>query len=258
MKKREKTANLVNESELLENQNIDLKSQIQDLEKQKRELMDMLSMHSQTCVKNNRAANAADSGSLQNHQQFQDFVSDNEQSYITNFDGNGNFNDAESDFEIGSTNGTNAMNPYSKDPNFAKLIDLPQSSPYGTKPYERSYTIAGYNPETNYYQQRQKSDDNRVSFVYPSDEETLKKSGKYVKSKDGYRTEKKTQMSHHHHQQQQQHEFRTNFQCNDDADSYRPNGIIDGNFFANRTDIFSSNDYTAAFGTNPLDNGCMA
>ncbi|XP_022118981.2 activating transcription factor 3 [Pieris rapae] len=53
MKKRERTVNLVNESEVLENQNIDLKAQLKDLEVQKRQLMDMLSLHSASCVKNN-------------------------------------------------------------------------------------------------------------------------------------------------------------------------------------------------------------
>jgi hypothetical protein len=40
------------ESEILENQNQDLKSQIQELETQRRRLMDMLSMHKPTCMKN--------------------------------------------------------------------------------------------------------------------------------------------------------------------------------------------------------------
>ncbi|CAK1543155.1 unnamed protein product [Leptosia nina] len=52
MKKRERTVNLVTESEVLENQNIDLKAQLKDLEVQKRQLMDMLSLHSASCVKN--------------------------------------------------------------------------------------------------------------------------------------------------------------------------------------------------------------
>lgn len=52
LKKRERTVNLVQESEVLENQNQDLKSQIQELETQKRRLMDMLSMHKPTCMKN--------------------------------------------------------------------------------------------------------------------------------------------------------------------------------------------------------------
>ncbi|PSN40623.1 hypothetical protein C0J52_09218 [Blattella germanica] len=43
----------VGESEILENQNQDLKSQIQELETQRRRLMDMLSMHTPTCMKNN-------------------------------------------------------------------------------------------------------------------------------------------------------------------------------------------------------------
>lgn len=52
LKKRERTVNLVQESEVLENQNQDLKSQIQELETQRRRLMDMLSMHKPTCMKN--------------------------------------------------------------------------------------------------------------------------------------------------------------------------------------------------------------
>ncbi|XP_037969863.2 activating transcription factor 3 [Plutella xylostella] len=53
MKKRERTVNLVTESEVLENQNIDLKSQLKDLEVQRRKLIDMLSLHTASCVKNN-------------------------------------------------------------------------------------------------------------------------------------------------------------------------------------------------------------
>lgn len=51
LKKREKTVNLVQESETLESQNVDLKSQIQELEKQRRRLVDMLAMHSTSCMK---------------------------------------------------------------------------------------------------------------------------------------------------------------------------------------------------------------
>jgi hypothetical protein len=43
---------MLQESEVLENQNQDLKSQIQELETQRRRLMDMLSMHKPTCMKN--------------------------------------------------------------------------------------------------------------------------------------------------------------------------------------------------------------
>ncbi|XP_076764667.1 activating transcription factor 3 isoform X2 [Xylocopa sonorina] len=50
-KKREKTVTLVQESEILETQNHDLKSQIQELETQRRRLMDMLSLHGPTCLK---------------------------------------------------------------------------------------------------------------------------------------------------------------------------------------------------------------
>lgn len=52
MKKRERTVNLVTESEVLETQNIDLKAQLKDLEVQKRQLIDMLSLHAASCVKN--------------------------------------------------------------------------------------------------------------------------------------------------------------------------------------------------------------
>ncbi|XP_077292757.1 activating transcription factor 3 [Arctopsyche grandis] len=52
LKKRERTVNLVSESENLETQNIDLKTQIQELEVQRRQLVDMLSHHSPTCLKN--------------------------------------------------------------------------------------------------------------------------------------------------------------------------------------------------------------
>lgn len=51
LKKREKTVNLVQESEVLETQNIDLKSQIQELESQRRRLVDMLTMHTPSCLK---------------------------------------------------------------------------------------------------------------------------------------------------------------------------------------------------------------
>ncbi|KAL0829215.1 hypothetical protein ABMA28_004046 [Loxostege sticticalis] len=55
MKKRERTVNLVTESEVLENQNIDLKAQLKDLEVQRRQLMDMLSMHKASCNKENNS-----------------------------------------------------------------------------------------------------------------------------------------------------------------------------------------------------------
>ena len=42
---------LVKESEILETQNHDLKSQIQELETQRRRLVDMLSFHRPTCLK---------------------------------------------------------------------------------------------------------------------------------------------------------------------------------------------------------------
>lgn len=52
LKKRERTANLVTESETLETQNIDLKNQLQDLEKQRCQLVEMLSIHRATCQRN--------------------------------------------------------------------------------------------------------------------------------------------------------------------------------------------------------------
>ncbi|XP_076656302.1 activating transcription factor 3 isoform X2 [Halictus rubicundus] len=51
LKKREKTVILVQESEILETQNHDLKSQIQELETQRRRLVDMLSLHGPSCLK---------------------------------------------------------------------------------------------------------------------------------------------------------------------------------------------------------------
>lgn len=51
-KKKEKTIILVQESECLEGQNVSLKTEIQKLEAEKQRLMDILSIHSQTCAKN--------------------------------------------------------------------------------------------------------------------------------------------------------------------------------------------------------------
>jgi activating transcription factor 3 len=50
MKKRERTVNLVHESEVLETQNIDLKAQVRDLEAQRRKLLDVLQSHGANCV----------------------------------------------------------------------------------------------------------------------------------------------------------------------------------------------------------------
>ncbi|XP_063709882.1 activating transcription factor 3 [Culicoides brevitarsis] len=50
MKKRERTVNLVNESETLETQNIDFKNQIRELENQRRKLNEILQAHSPHCV----------------------------------------------------------------------------------------------------------------------------------------------------------------------------------------------------------------
>lgn len=52
LKKRERTANLVTESETLETQNIELKSQIQELQTQRRQLFEILSIHRPICTKN--------------------------------------------------------------------------------------------------------------------------------------------------------------------------------------------------------------
>lgn len=51
LKKRERTANLITESETLETQNIELKSQLQELEKQRFELANMLTSHRPNCQK---------------------------------------------------------------------------------------------------------------------------------------------------------------------------------------------------------------
>lgn len=50
MKKRERTLNLVTESEILEKQNIDLKDLERKLEKERRELLEALQQHSKMCV----------------------------------------------------------------------------------------------------------------------------------------------------------------------------------------------------------------
>lgn len=52
LKKRERTANLVTESETLETQNIEFKSQIQELQNQRRQLLEVLTLHRPTCTKN--------------------------------------------------------------------------------------------------------------------------------------------------------------------------------------------------------------
>lgn len=49
LKKRERTANLMHESETMEAQNIDLKNQLQELRNQERMLMDVLSVHRPQC-----------------------------------------------------------------------------------------------------------------------------------------------------------------------------------------------------------------
>ena len=59
LKKREKTVILVQESEILETQNHDLKTQIQELETQRRRLVDMLSLHTPTCLKHGGASDTS-------------------------------------------------------------------------------------------------------------------------------------------------------------------------------------------------------
>lgn len=51
MKKRERTVNLVNESETLDAQNKELKAQVSELESQRRKLMEVLQAHSGSCVR---------------------------------------------------------------------------------------------------------------------------------------------------------------------------------------------------------------
>lgn len=51
MKKRERTLNLVSESEILETQNIELKSQVRSLETERRKLTEMLQAHGTTCIR---------------------------------------------------------------------------------------------------------------------------------------------------------------------------------------------------------------
>ncbi|XP_026472664.1 proto-oncogene c-Fos [Ctenocephalides felis] len=50
-KKRERTVNLVSESAVLETQNVDLKAQIKELDAQVRQLVDMLTRHSPSCLR---------------------------------------------------------------------------------------------------------------------------------------------------------------------------------------------------------------
>ncbi|XP_059481368.1 transcription factor kayak isoform X3 [Neocloeon triangulifer] len=52
LKKREKTVNLVQESEVLDAQNHDLKAQIKNLEAEQRRLVDMLTVHQPACINN--------------------------------------------------------------------------------------------------------------------------------------------------------------------------------------------------------------
>lgn len=51
MKKRERTLNLVSESEILETQNVDLKSQVRNLEMERQKLTEMLQTHGSSCIR---------------------------------------------------------------------------------------------------------------------------------------------------------------------------------------------------------------
>ncbi|ALC48500.1 Atf3 [Drosophila busckii] len=51
MKKRERTQNLIKESEVLDTQNVDLKSQVRTLETERRQLLEMLQAHAPSCLK---------------------------------------------------------------------------------------------------------------------------------------------------------------------------------------------------------------
>lgn len=53
LKKRRKTVILVQESEILETQNSELKQQIDELETQRRRLIELLHLHDSNCIKNN-------------------------------------------------------------------------------------------------------------------------------------------------------------------------------------------------------------
>lgn len=52
LKKREKTINLIQESQTLDDQNVDLKKQVQELQNQRRQLVEMLSSHRPNCKHN--------------------------------------------------------------------------------------------------------------------------------------------------------------------------------------------------------------
>ncbi|KAF5299601.1 hypothetical protein FQA39_LY11516 [Lamprigera yunnana] len=52
LKKREKTINLIQESQTLDDQNVDLKKQVQELQNQRRQLLEMLSSHRVHCKQN--------------------------------------------------------------------------------------------------------------------------------------------------------------------------------------------------------------
>lgn len=52
LKKRQKTVELVQESETLESENVNLKATVQELQNQSQQLIDMLSMHRPNCTKN--------------------------------------------------------------------------------------------------------------------------------------------------------------------------------------------------------------
>lgn len=248
MKKREKTANLVNESEVLETQNIELKSQIQDLQKQRKKLMDMLSMHTATCLKRS---------SVNIHSQTFEDLADG-------FGSHQNFVSGDSAGAVTAAIGSDerAMNPYGKDPNFAKMLDEVTITP--TDSYTRapgqdrlfSLSVSGSvntsydnsSGSTNYYDSKGKY----------SEKENIKRSRYgYLSEKEKLREKKSANKVI----ELEENSGDRGFHCddNEDSDAYKPNGIIDSSFFANRADVFAvGNDYSTNFGNNVLDNGCMA
>lgn len=275
MKKREKTANLVNESEILETQNIDLKSQIQDLQKQKRNLMDMLSMHLATCVKQTPTP------TLENVQTFDEYVAGSE-SFNGSFQDGGQSSfcsDASGDFPIDhqtvterinsklinnmstSYSRTSASSPSSSPSTSSSTSSSKSSSSTSSSSSSNNTSNDSNNTSTTavYYQSKGKTNlgINKSNNFQTSENKSVKnklitvQTTEMKKSSTGiYRTNFNCNYHHHHHNNN-----------NDDSDIYKPNGLLDNNnfFTTTKTDVFGTgNDYSNAFGNNHLDNGCMA
>lgn len=87
-KKRERTNNLVYESEALETQNLDLKSKIQELEKERRKLVDVLSVHKPNCNKHPFPSTSSSSSSSSSsvYQDFGPRSDYNPSCYPSNYD----------------------------------------------------------------------------------------------------------------------------------------------------------------------------